>query len=145
MFTSSHGRSGLTLVLSSGPPLFILFCLTVLPFNAFPLFLAGYFGKRFLMRSLWPRRHPDDHTLITFHVHISDLFWFSSALVVLPYILHGLAFLLDASALSVLRLSNRIPHSNAAAAIALECSLICFQWIQGHYVQIQPCKFWLTI
>jgi len=142
MLTPSHGRSGLSLILSSGPPLFILFCLTVLPFNAFPLFLAVYFGKRFLTRSLWPRRPPDQHT---FPVHISDLFWFSLSLVVLPYILYGLAFLLDASALFILRLSNRVPHSNAAVAIALECSMIGFQWIQGRYVQIPPSEFWLTI
>ena len=145
MFPSSHPTSGLSLILSSGPSLFVLFCLTVLPFNAFPLFLVVYFGKCVLMRLVWPRRPPDYDTLIAFSLHISDLFWFSVALIVLPYILHGLAFLLDASALSVLRLSNRIPQANATAAIALECSLISFQWIQGRYVRIPPCKFWLTI
>lgn len=143
-FASSHTMSCLSLVLVSGPSFLLLFCLTTLPFNAFSLFLAFYFGKGLLLGLLWAQHREQRRALIT-SVHASDLFWISLALVLLPHILPGLAFFLEASALSVLDLSRRIPSYNATAAIGLEFSLRCFQWIIGRNVWVPSQKLLLTV
>src|SRR5271170_1332194 len=121
--------------LSGHVSLFLLFFLTTLPLGALSVFLILYFGKNFLRTIVWP--HPLDHQDRPIIPRTSDLFRSSLLLLILPYLLSGVAFLLQASSSSLIHLSNRIPYQNAAVTFALECVLLCPQWIRQFYVHFE--------
>src|SRR5271154_560531 len=121
--------------LSGYVSLFLLFFLTNLPLNAFFIFLILYFGKNFLRTIVWP--HSLDHQDRPIIPRTSDLFWSSLLLLILPYLLSGVAILLQASSSSLIHLSNRIPYQNAAVAFALECVLLSSQWIIRFHVHFE--------
>jgi len=116
----------------------LLFLTTALPPIAFAIFLVLYFSMSFLRTFLWPSAL-DPYlpvTILNATPGISDLFWSSILLLLLPYSLFGLALLLQASSSSIIHLGNSIPHHNAAIACALECVLFCFRWKK--WVQVNP-------
>jgi len=111
--------------------IFLLFCL---PIHAFAVFLVFYyFAKTIFLAFACP-------SLETVHMgpsrklatpRASDLFRSSLLVLLLPYMLFGIAFLLQASSSTLAHLSDRIPYQNAGAAFIVECSLRAFSWIRA--------------
>jgi hypothetical protein len=114
---------------------FLFFFLTMLPLNAFSIFLIFYFCKSLLQTIVFS--HPLDQQDRPIISHTSNLFRSSLCLLILPYLLSRVAFLLQASSSSLIDFSNRIPYQNAAVAFALECVFLCPQWIGEFHVRFQ--------
>jgi len=126
MFSPSRSSGYMSLVL--------LFFLTRLPRNAFSVFLTFYFSKTLLRTFVWGLPADRQDSLI---LRTSDLFWSSLFLLILPYLLFGVALLLQASSCSIIQFSRYIPYQNATAAFALECILLFLQRIKELYVQFE--------
>jgi len=107
-----------------------LFLLILLPINAFSIFLVFYFGCSTLRNIYAPstpvnwivRRHP------------SCLLQCCLFLIIFRYILPAFAFLLRVSSSSIIHLSNNIPLWNATLVFAVECILLCIQWMKRFLV-----------
>jgi len=114
----------------------LVFLTTALPLSAFSIFLALYFCASFLRSFLWPSAVERCLPVMILNAipGTSDLFWSSSLLLLLPYVLFGIAVLLQASSSSIIHLGTWIPHQNAAIAFALECVWLCSRWIKWFQV-----------
>ena len=85
----------------------LLFFLTCLPIEAFIMFLILYSRLNFIRSIIW-----------------RQLFWTVLFMLVLPYGLRRLAFLLRVWSDCAFDLTERIPAKNAAAAVAFECLVL---------------------
>ena len=99
----------------------LLFCL---PFQAFTVFLGlYYFGKTLFLELVWPTPPDEPRPFRLIGTRTSDLFRSSLFVLVLPYLLLGIALFLQASSSIFARLSTHIPYRNAAASFSVECVL----------------------
>ena len=119
-----------------------VFLLFRLPMQAFTVFLVFYyFGKPLLLELVWPSPPHEPVQPCRFKfvgARTSDLFRSSLFVLVLPYVLLGIARLLQALSSTFAQLSNCIPHQNAAAALFVECIFWGFSVISAHsYVQLK--------
>ena len=107
-----------------------IFLLTVSPTKPFFVFLVLYAGINVLPSMIWqfPAHRPHTSPSLT------CLFWSSFLILILPYALHGLAFLLQAWSYCLYDLRDRIPAQNAALAFVLECILLYVPYLKRFYV-----------
>jgi len=101
--------------------IFLLFCL---PIQAFTVFLIlYYFGKTLFLELVWSSVPDEPRPFRPVRIRTSDLFRSSLFVLVLPYLLLGIALFLQASSSMFAQLSKHIPYQNAAASFFVECVL----------------------
>jgi len=122
-----------------------IFLLFSLPNQAFTLFLVFYYcGKHFFLELVFPSEGVPLRPFSSFVA--SDLLRSSLFVLALPYVLLGIALLLQASSSTVAEVSNLIPYRNASAAILAECILLACSCISTlPYVPLEHLGKILTI
>lgn len=116
------------------PTFVLIFLLTASPTKLFCLFLILYLGINVLPLMIW---QSTPHHAISPAPRLTSFYWSSFFILILPYALHGFAFLLQAWSRRIYALGNHIPARNAGMAFALECILLCVPFLKELHVRLK--------
>ena len=111
----------------------LILLLTALPTKFFLVFSVFYSCGGILPAMIrQPAAAPEEAT--SFTSRLTNFFWSSLFVLILPYGLRGLACLLRAWSCCIYELGDRIPVQNAKTAFAIQCILLSLSYLKELHV-----------
>jgi hypothetical protein len=111
----------------------LILLFTALPTKTFVVF-AVFYSCGSILPAMIPRPVAAPEEATSFNSRLTDFFWPSLFVLILPYGLRGLACLLRAWSCYIYDLGDRIPVQNAATAFAIQCILLSVPYLKALHV-----------
>jgi len=112
----------------------LILLLIALPSKPFLVFAVFYSCTSVILPALSRQPPAPPKQAPSYAPRLTNLFWSSLVVLILPHCLRGLSFVLHAWSCCVYDLGDRIPVQSAATAFAIECILLSLPYLKQLYV-----------